>query len=69
MTVCNFCKKRESRSCIFEKPYVCKECCNDKDNYVDDDDSIIFIDSRNKRRKISIDAELDITNDSDIDKK
>ena len=62
MTVCNFCNKRESRSCTFEEPYTCNECCRNKDNYAKVDDNIIFIDSSNKKIQITSETELDIVN-------
>ena len=61
MTLCNFCNKRESRSVVFEKPFVCKECCSNNDNYFDvNDNSIVFIDSSNKRYEITADTDVDI---------
>ena len=43
MTVCNFCSTRETRSCKFDNAYVCNDCYNNKDNYADSEDDIVFI--------------------------
>ena len=49
-------------SYTFDKPYTCKECCKNKYNYTKADDDIIFIDSRDKRIKITSETELDVIN-------
>ena len=55
MTNCNFCGIRQSRKRPFANAYVCHD---NKDNYCEDSDDIIFLDSNNKHTVIDSDAEI-----------
>ena len=65
MTNCNFCNKRETRSCKFDDPYVCNSCKDNQENYADNRDGITFIDSGGNRIEINSDTDFDIIHEND----
>ena len=65
MTNSNFCGIRQSRNRPFANAYVCNKCHDNKDNYCEDSDDIIFLDSNNKHIVIDSDTEIDIENCED----
>ena len=65
MTNCNFCGIRQSRNRPFANAYVCNKCHGNKDNYCEDSDDIIFLDSNNKHIVIDSDTEIDIVTSED----
>ena len=60
MTTCNFCNKRESRSCLFNQAYLCNDCYNNEDNHGQNGEEIIFVDSNKKNVSITSDTNLEI---------
>ena len=70
MTVCNFCGKKEGYDQLFKSPYTCIECMRSEENYLkadDDENNIIFINSKGKKIEIAMNDEIDINVESPID--
>ena len=65
MTNCNFCGIRQGRNQPFANAYVCNKCHDNKSNYCEDSDDIIFLDSNNKHIVIDSDTEIDIVDSED----